>query len=101
MGMATDMRNLAEEIPASYDARVEWVAALKRETADLMRQIQARQQERNQETVEMMRGFQRENAERAREVENMPAGFRQEMEEMAGHWRTMASTMQRKRAGAK
>ncbi len=81
MGMADDMRNLAQEILASYDARMEWVANVKRETADLMRQIQARQRERN------------------REVADFLTGFRRELQEMAGHWRNLTATMERKRAG--
>lgn len=81
MGRAEEMRNLCQDIANSFDARVERVAALKHETA------------------EMMEGFQRENQQRAREVGNMLAGFHREQEAMAGHWRNMTATMAGKRAG--
>lgn len=83
MGIADDIRNLGREIVASFEARVERVGALKRETA------------------EMLKGFQRENAERAREVGHMLAGFRHEMKEVASAWRNMATTIAKKRAGGR
>lgn len=99
MGRAEEFRNLGQEMAHEYDARMEFVANVKKETADLMKQIQARQQERNRETAEMMKGFQRENHERAREVKNMLTGFRRENEAAATAWQGVTTTMERKRAG--
>jgi uncharacterized protein YukE len=81
MGMVEDMRNLAQEIPASYDERVKRVAGLKRETG------------------EMLKGFQRDLKAMATEVRGMLAGFQRERESMAAHWRGLGTTMARRRAG--
>ena len=82
MGRAEEMRNLCQEIPASFDARMQWVADLKRQTVELMNGILARQRERIRETAEMLKGFRREQ------------------EAMAGHWQDMVATIERKRASA-
>jgi len=79
--MADDMRNLAHEIPASYDVRVRRVAELKRETG------------------EMLKGFQTDLKAMATEVRGMLAGFQREREAMASHWRGLVNTMARRRAG--
>jgi uncharacterized protein YukE len=81
MGMADDMRNLAQEIPASHDVRVRRVTELKRETG------------------EMLKGFQRDLKAMATEVRGMLAGFQREREAMAAHWRGLVNTMARRRAG--
>ncbi len=78
---AEDFRRLGQEMAHDFDARMEFVANVKKETADLMKEIQAR------------------NAERTREVSNMLAGFRRENEAAATAWRGVAATIERKRAG--
>jgi hypothetical protein len=70
MGMATDMKNLTQDIVGSYDVRVQRVATLASETA------------------EMLKGFQKENEERAneeraKEVGKMLTGFHKAHQEMA------------------
>lgn len=97
MGMADDMRNLVQEISASYEARMREL----RERAEAVRAGLARgESERRQAFQEMMRGVQARQRDRNRELADFLHGFRRELQEAASHWRTMASTLQRKRAGA-
>jgi hypothetical protein len=112
--MADDMRNLAQEIINSFDARVGTVAALRQETATLLKgfQHELRQKaadlkrflghaesSRMRDFRTMHHGIRARQEERIREVAGMLAGFRRELEAAGSHWRNMAATMARKRAG--
>ncbi|MFN3476693.1 MAG: hypothetical protein ACK4Z6_03950 [Candidatus Methylomirabilales bacterium] len=103
MGMATEMRDLTQEIQASHEARTEWVRNLRRNTAELLKGFQRELHEmataRRREFQAMMQGIQARQRNRNREVADFLNGFRRELEEMAGHWRNLTATMERKRAG--
>ena len=127
MRMGNDMRNLAQEIVNSFDARVERVAALRQETverlngfrqvmknlqrelrrkaADLKRFLGNAETSRMRDFRAMHQGIQARQEERNGEVAAMRGRFHREqkaihreMGAMAGHWRTLAFTMARKRA---
>ena len=114
MGMATEMRNLTQDILSSHDARMAWETNLKRGTAELLKGFQRElhemasalrdglargEAERRREFQEMMRGIQARQRDRKQEVTSFLHGFRRELEEMASHWRNLTATMERKRAG--
>lgn len=120
MGMADEMRNLAQEIRASYDARKAWIANLKEETAEMLEGFQRDHRETATALKRLLAKAQRLLAEaesrrkgdfRARfgaiqqrvaalrrETSDLLAGFRCEMQELASAWQNMVSTMARKRA---
>ncbi len=133
MGLAEGMRNLTQEILNAFDPRIESIAALKHETAAMLKGfreefrrkaadlkrflsnaegsrmrdframhqgIMARQEERSGETAALMNRLHRGSEERTHEVRNMLGDFRREFEAAAGHWRTMAAAMAKKRASA-
>jgi len=114
MGMADDMRNLAQEIHASYDARVAWVATLRRETAEMLRGFQRDHREmatalrrslaeaesqRKGDFKAMFGGIQQRVVALRRETSELLTGFQREREAMASHWQNLTATMARKRAG--
>ena len=116
MGMADDMRNLAQEIVNSFDTRVARVAALRDETAaklkefrhdlrrkaaDLKRFLSNAETSRMSDFRAMNEGIRARQGERNREVASMLGGFRRENGAAAGHWRNMAATMAMKRAGGR
>ncbi len=116
MGIATEMRDLTQEIQASHEARTAWEADLRRKTAELLKGFQRElremasalkaglarsESERRREFQAMMRGIQARQRERKQEVADFLTGFRRELQEAAFHWRTLASTMARKRAAAR
>lgn len=105
MGMATEMRDLTQEIRASHDARTAWEADLRTGTAALLKGFQS---DRRQAFQAMMQELQARHRERNREVADFLNSFRRrlnsvrrELQEAASHWRTMALNMARKRAGAR
>jgi len=53
MGMADDIRNLAQDIANSYDARIEWIASLR------------------SETIKMLEGFRKEHKKLATEWQKL------------------------------
>ena len=113
MTLAGDMRDLAQEIVNSFDARVAWVAELKQETAAMMKGIQ---QELRRKAADLKRflatsesarlrdframheGIQAGQEARSRQLGEMMAGFRRENQAAAAHWRGMATTMAERRA---
>lgn len=128
MGMADEMRRLTEEILSAFDARVGRVATLRQETieklkgfrqamkdlqqelrrkaADLKRFLSTAEASRMGDFQPMHQGIQDRQEERNGEVAAMRDGFHREQEAMhremgamAGQWRSLASTMARKRAG--
>jgi len=120
MGMADDMRNLAQEIANSFDTRVATVATLRQETvamlkgfrqemknvhhelrrkaADLKRFLGNAAASRMSDFRAMHQGIRARQEERNREVGDMMGGFRREREAAAGHWQNMAATMLKRRA---
>lgn len=79
MSNAEDIRSLAQDITASYDARIEELASTRQEVSD------------------MLDGFKKEGEERKTEVSDILDGFKKEREDTAGAWRDLAATMQAKR----
>ena len=122
MGMADDMRNLAQEIANSFDARVATVATLRQETAAMLKgfrqEMKNVQHELRQKAADLKRflghaaasrmrdframhqGIRAGQKERNREVGDMMGGFRREREAGASHWQNMAATMLKRRASA-
>jgi len=115
MGMADDMRNLAQEIANSFDTRVATVATLRQETAamlkefrhdlrrkaaDLKRFLSNAETSRMSDFRAMHQGIRARQEERNREVGDMMGGFRREREAAASHWQNMAATMLKRRASA-
>ena len=122
MGWAEDMRNLAQEIVTSYDARVAGVAALKQETAAKLKgfrqEMKNVQHELRRKAANLKRFLSHAAASRLRnframhgrirvrqeerngEVAGMLGGFRRENEAAASHWQHMAATMAKRRASA-
>ena len=115
MGMADDMRNLAQEIVNSFDTRVARVAALRDETAaklkefrhdlrrkaaDLKRFLSNAETSRMSDFRAMHQGIRARQEERNRGVGDMMGGFRREREAAASHWQNMAATMLKRRASA-
>ena len=113
--MADDMRNLAQEIINSFDARVGRVKALKHETAamlkgfrddfrrkaaDLKRFLSNAEASRMREFRTMHQGIMARQEERNGEVAGMLGGFRRENEAAASHWQHMAAAMAKRRATA-
>jgi len=96
--MADDMRNLAQEISSSHEARTREL----HEMASALRDGLARgESERRWRFQAMMREIQARQRDRKQEVVNFLNGFRRELQGAASHWRTMALTMARKRAAAR
>ena len=122
MGMADDMRNLAQEIANSFDTRVATEATLRQETvamlkgfrqemknvhhelrrkaADLKRFLGNAAASRMSDFRAMHQGIRARQEERNREVGDMMGGFRREREAAASHWQNMAATMLKRRASA-
>ena len=120
MGMADDMRNLAQEIANSFDTRVATVATMRQETvamlkgfrqemknvhhelrrkaADLKRFLGNAAASRMSDFRAMHQGIRARQEERNREVGDMMGGFRREREAAASHWQNMAATMLKRRA---
>lgn len=102
MGLAKSMRNLTQEIAQGFDTRVAGLAALRQETATRLegfrrefrrkaaafRQLlQMGREARSRQVSDMLAGFDR-----------MLAGFRQDSQAAAGHWRSMAAELAKRRA---
>lgn len=129
MTLAEDMRDLAQEIANSFDARVARVAALKQETAAKIKegrqQMKRLQHELGQKAANLKRflstsesarlrdframheGIQAGQEARSRQLGGMLAGcremmsgFQRENQAAAAHWRGMATTMAKRRASA-
>jgi len=129
MGMADDMRNLAQEIANSFDTRVATVATLRQETAAMLKgfrqEMKNVQHELRRKAADLkrflgnaaasrMRDFRAmhqsisarleavraRQEERNREVGDMMGGFRRDREAAAGHWQNMAATLLKRRASA-
>jgi len=115
MRFAEEMRNLAQEISNSFDARVARVAALKQDTAamlkgfrddfsrkaaELKRFLSNAEASRMKDFRTMHQGIMARQEERNREVAGMLGGFRRQCEAAASHWRSMAATMAKRRASA-
>ncbi len=127
MGLAGEMRNLAQEIANSFDVRVARVAALRQETAakltqfrqgmknvqhqlrrkaaDLRRFLGGAAASRRRDFGAMHQSIRARQEERNREVASRLAGFRsmlacfqQDHQAAAGHWHNFAATMAKKRA---
>mgnify|MGYP001562224062 CR=1 FL=1 len=115
MGEAQEMRDLTQEIADSFDTRVARVAALRQETAamlkgfreefrrkaaDLRRFLSNGEASRKRDFRAMHQSIRAEQEARSGQVSGMLSGFRRENEAAAGHWRSMTATMERKRASA-
>lgn len=122
MRLAQDMRALAQEVANSFDARVARMAGLRQETAaklkgfrqemknvqhDLKRMAADLRRFLSNAAASRMRDFNAMHGrirvrqeERNREVAGMLGGFWREREAAAGHWRTMAAAMAKRRAAA-
>lgn len=115
MGMADDMRNLAQEIANSFQARVARVEALRQETAAMLKRFQQEMKNARQDLGRFLsnaeasrkgdfralhRGIRARQEERSREVAGMLDGCRREREAAASHWQKLATTMARMRASA-
>ncbi len=120
MGGGEEMRDLAQEIINSFEARVARVAALKQETAsklkgfrqemrnvqhelrrkaaDLRRFLGNAAASRMRDFRAMHQGIRARQGERSGEVAGMLGGFRRENEAAASHWRSMATAMAKRRA---
>lgn len=114
MGIATDMKNLTQEIVSSYDDRVQRVAALASETAEMMKGFKQAHEEMAEELREglakgeatrlkehagMMKGIQTRQREREGEVKGMLSAFHDESEKMAAEWQDLTSLMANRRSG--
>ena len=113
MGGGEEMRNLCQEIAGSFDARMKWVADVKRETAELLKGFQ---RDLRQKAAELKRFLSNTEAsrmrdframhqdirarqeERNREVASTLGGFRREREAAGAHWQGLAATMAKRRA---
>jgi hypothetical protein len=115
MELAEETRNLTQEIINSFDARMARVAALKHETAamlrgfreefrrkaaDLKRFLSNAEASRMRNFRAMHQGIEAQQEARSRQVGGMLSGLRREREAAAGHWRNMVATMANKRASA-
>lgn len=122
MGLAQEMRNLAQEIIKSFDARAARVAALRQETAaklkdfrqemknvrhqlrrkavDLRRFLGTSEASRRRDFQTMHQSIRAGQEARSRQLGGMLSGFRRTSEAAASHWRNMAATMAKRRASA-
>lgn len=116
MGMADEMRGLVQEIQASHEARGDRVAAIRQETAEMLKGFRRHlgvmaaelrtflghaESSRMEAFRAMFQEIQARQKARKHEVHGFLAGIRHEMGAMAAHWRTLPSTMARKRTGAR
>jgi hypothetical protein len=114
MGMGDDMRNLVQEIRASHGARADRLAALRRETTDMLngfrwelgematglrRFLGNAESARMQCFRAMLEGIKARQRERNQGTHDLMASFQREREAMAAYWRNMAASMAKKRAG--
>jgi len=98
MGIASDMKNLGEDIVVSYDARISGIAASAEETAnllagfrkehkkmatDLRKSLDNGEADRLKEFKELLKGIQTRQKERENEVSNLLAEFQKKQKEMA------------------
>lgn len=115
MGMADEMRGLVQEIQASHEARADRVAAIRQETAEMLkgfrrhlgamaaelRRFLGRAEASRMEAFRaMFQEIQARQKARKREVAGMLNGFRRENEAAHSHWQNMAATMAKRRASA-
>jgi len=93
MSNAEGMRSLAQNITASYDARVGELASIRQQTLDMLSEFHRMDDERKtsvynikKEVSGMLDGFK-----------GIIDGFKKEQEDAAGAWHGLAATMQSKR----
>jgi len=113
MGIAEDMKNLAEDIAASYDVRVKALGQLVTDTHGMLDRFSKEQKEmaaamedalakgesvRKEDFQKMLKDIQTRQKEREREVDDLLKGFREEQEKMASEWQKLTTTMKGKRS---
>jgi len=81
MGMADDMRNLAQEIVNSFDTRVARVAALRDETAAKLKEFR---HDLRQKAADLKRFLSNAETSRMRDFRAMHQGIRARQEERSG-----------------
>ncbi|MCK4818143.1 hypothetical protein KA005_20400 [bacterium] len=118
MGIATDMKNLGEEIIASYDMRMKWEedrlkefnswwTDIQKEVHDLLKKFG---QEHTAMADELKKALAQGETERLKEfkpwwsaiqkeVHELLQEFQAEREKMASNWQKFTKTMESKRAG--
>ena len=111
MSNAEDIRLLAQDMAASYDARIGELASIRENVSDLMSGFKEGDKERCSEisdlkkgVSDLMDGFKEGDKERCSEVSDLKKGvsdlrdnFRKECEETANAWHGLAATMESKR----
>lgn len=109
MGLAKSMRNLTQEIAQGFDTRVAGLAALRHETAirlkGFRREMAGFRREFRRKAAALRQLLQMGREARSRQVsdmlagfDRMLAGFRQDSQAAAGHWRSMAAELAKRRA---
>jgi hypothetical protein len=116
VGIAEDMKNLAEDIAASYDVRVKALGQLVTDTHGMLDRFSKEQKEmaaamedalakgesvRKEDFQKMLKDIQTRQKEREREVDDLLKGFREEQEKMASEWEKLTALMEEKRSGIK
>ncbi len=104
MSNAEDIRSLAQDITASYDARIGEIAAIRQHNSDMLSEFHRMDDERKtevsnmkKEVSELRSNLHKECEDREKEVSGMLDGFKKEREDTAGAWHDLAATMQAKR----
>lgn len=86
MSNAEGMRSLAQDITASYDARIGELASIRQQTSDMLSEFHRMDDERKISVSNIKK-----------EVSCMLDGFKKEQEDAASAWQSLAATMQSKR----
>ena len=112
MEMAEDMKNLAEDIAASYDVRVKALGQLVTDTHEMLDRFSKEQKEmaaalkdalakgesvRKEDFQKMLNDIRIRQKERKREIDDLLKGFREEQGRMASEWRKLTATMEKKK----
>mgnify|MGYP001614220563 CR=1 FL=1 len=86
MSNAEGMRSLAQNITASYDARIGELASIRQQTSDMLSEFHRMDDERKTEVSNMKK-----------EASCMLDGFKKDREDAVGAWHDLAATMESKR----
>ena len=111
MSNAEGMRSLAQNITASYDARIGELASIRQQTSDMLSEFHRMDDERKtavsnmkKEVSDLRSNLHKECEDREKEVSNMKKeascmldGFKKDREDAVGAWHDLAATMESKR----
>ena len=95
MGIASGMRELAQEITSSHEERTKMLGSIKEEIKDLIGNFKTF---RKKETVQLRKELSQGVADRRREVKGMRQEVKRDLKEAASAWQELVRTLQAKKA---